>query len=60
MRPLSAIRSPIVTITITISGRCSTGLMIVRSMAAPKANAITSVSAKAGQYDMWFISDHAM
>jgi hypothetical protein len=49
VRPLMRIKRPIVTITITISGRCSTGRISVRSTAAPPKNAITSVAAKAGQ-----------
>jgi len=57
---LIAIRSPIVTMTITISGRRSTGRMTTRSTATPPANAIRSVSANAGQYEIpWFISDQA-
>ncbi len=47
--PLIAIRSPIVTITITISGRCSTGRIAIRSTATPPRNANASVSANAGQ-----------
>jgi hypothetical protein len=49
VRPLIAISSPIVTITIAISARFSTGRMITRSTAAPPVNAINSVSANAGQ-----------
>src|SRR5436190_18349837 len=61
VRPLIAISSPIVTITIAISGRFSTGRVTTRSIAIPPENAINSVSANAGQYDMpWSISDHAM
>jgi hypothetical protein len=47
--PLMAIRSPIVTITIAISGRFSTGRMTTRSIPTPPANAISSVSTNAGQ-----------
>src|SRR5215211_2124523 len=47
--PLSAIRRPIVTITIANADFCSNGRMIVRSIAAPPVNAIASVSRKAGQ-----------
>src|SRR5918995_2033030 len=58
--PLIAIRSPIVTITITISGRCSTGRITMRSTATPPKNAKASVSANAGQYERpLFISDQA-
>ncbi len=47
--PFRRIRSPIVTITIAISGRCSTGRITTRSTAAPPMKASTSVSANAGQ-----------
>ncbi len=49
VRPFRAISRPIVTITIAISGRCSTGRISVRSMAAPPRNERASVSTNAGQ-----------
>jgi hypothetical protein len=59
--PFSAIRMPIVTITIASGDACSTGLIRTRSTATPPVKAITSVSAKAGQYGMpRFISSQAM
>ena len=49
VRPPSMMKSPIVRITTVTTGLPSTGRMIVRSSAMPPTNAITSVSAKAGQ-----------
>ena len=48
--PLIVISKPIVKITITISGRCSTGRMSTRSTVTPPPKAINSVSANAGQF----------
>src|SRR5215204_360266 len=58
--PLKTSASPSVTITIVSTDVPSTGRMTTRSTTTPPANAIRQVSANAGQYDMWFISDHAM
>ena len=58
--PSTTKNSPSVTITIVSTDAFSTGRISVRSTAIPPANAIAHVSANAGQYDMWFISDHAM
>ena len=52
--------SPRVTITIVSTGASSNGRISVRCSAMPPPNAIRHVSRNAGQYAMWFISDHAM
>jgi hypothetical protein len=59
--PLIAINIPIVRITITSSGRCSTGRMSTRSTVTPPPNAINSVRTNAGQYGTpWFMIVQAM
>ena len=60
VRPLTRIRSPIVTITTVRTERPSTGRMTTRSTATPPANAQRSVRQKAGQNEMpWWVNVHA-
>jgi hypothetical protein len=49
-----------VMITTVSTGAPCTGRMTTSSSSTPPANAIASVSANAGQYDVWWSSDHAM